>query len=300
MKEVIIAIILIGLFIFAYTSFDVVKWISWVIFAILLIGIFFALFVKKYSEVERAIIFRLGKFDRIAGPGWAVVIPFFEREFQKIDVRTKMVSLFVPQVFTSDDLRLKIDGMVYYRVKDPEKAALKIENYLAGIKTIIISETRNLMATMSMRELFANLERLNDLLEDRIRHATWNWGVDVEMVQIKEIEPPQEIAIAMQQKQISAQLLQAQKFKAEARKIMIEAIGEGGKKLDDRSVMYLYLKALEELGKGSATKIVFPMQFMNAMKTVGGGFGLGTGLDAAGMDVTSAVSAIKSKILEAK
>jgi regulator of protease activity HflC (stomatin/prohibitin superfamily) len=295
MKELAIFIALIIIFGFAYMNFEAVRWTSWLILILFFVAIFFAFFVKKYGEVERAIIFRLGKFNRIAGPGWAVVIPFFEREFQKLDVRTKMVSLFIPQIFTSDDLRLRINGIVYYRIKDPEKAALKIENYLAGLKNMIVSETRNLMAGMSMRELFASLDKLNQLLADKIRHSTWIWGIDVPMVQIKEITPPEEIAVAMQKKEISAQMLQAQKFNAEARRITIEAIGEGAKKLDDAGVMYLYLKALEELGKGSATKIIFPMQFLNAMKTVGTGFGLGTGLD-----MGQAIDAVKSKILEAK
>ena len=295
MRELVIVAILIAIFAFASVSFEAVRWVSWIILILFLISLFFVFFVKKYGEVERAIIFRLGKFNRIAGPGWAVVIPFFEREFQKLDVRTRMISLFIPQIFTSDDLRLRIDGIVYYRIKDPEKAALKIENYLAGLKNMIVSETRNLMASMTMRELFASLDNLNQILADKIRHATWMWGIDVPMVQIKEIRPPEEIAVAMQQKEISAQMLQAQKFNAEARKITLEAIGEGAKQLDDAGVMYLYLKALEELGKGSATKIIFPMQFMNAMKTVGSGFGLGTGLY-----MGQAIDAVKNKILEAK
>jgi hypothetical protein len=89
-------------------------------------------------------------------------------------------------------------------------------------------------------------------------------------------------------------MLQAQKFKAEAQKVVIEAIGAAGKSLDDRSIMYLYLKALEEISKGSATKIMFPMEFMNVMK---GGFGLGAGLDAAGIDISQAIDAVKKKIV---
>jgi hypothetical protein len=113
------------------------------------------------------------------------------------------------------------------------------------------------------------------------------------MVQIRSIMPPEEIAVAMQQKEISSQQLQAQKFKAEARKVLIEAIGDAGKKLDDRSVMYLYIKALEKLSQGSATKIIFPMQFMDIMKQ---GFGLGTGLGAAGLNMGEVVDAVTKKI----
>jgi regulator of protease activity HflC (stomatin/prohibitin superfamily) len=281
-------------FYFGFTNFAAIRVATYIGVLLVAVGLFIKVFVKKYDEFERAIIFRLGQFNRIAGPGWAIVVPFFEKEFSKVDVRTRMLDLYIPQAFTSDDLRLKIDGVVYYRIVDPNKAILKIENYMTGLTNIIVSETRNLIAGLSMRNLFGGLDQLNDLLADKIRHATWKWGIDVPMVQLRGITPPDEIAVAMQQKEISAQMLQAQRFKAEAQKVVIEAIGEAGKKLDDRSLMYLYLKALEEVSKGSATKILFPMQFMDVMK---GGFGLGSGLSGAGIDVNEAVEAVKKKIL---
>lgn len=291
--EIIIAIGLIIAFYFGYTNFAEVRWFTYVAVLIIAFGLFIKFFVKKYDENERAIIFRVGHFSRIAGPGWAIVLPFFEKEFSRVDVRTKMLDLYVPQAFTSDDLRLKVDGVVYYRIMDPNKAVLKIDNYMTGLTNMIVSETRNAIAAMSMRDLFGKLDDLNNVLADRIRHATWTWGIDIPMVQIRSVMPPDEIAVAMQQKEISANMLQAQKFKAEAQKAVIEAIGDAGRKLDDRSVMYLYIKALEEVSKGSATKIVFPMQFMDVMK---GGFGLGSGLDAAGINASDAIAAIKKNI----
>lgn len=284
---------LIAGFYLAFTRFKLFRFGTYVLAGLVLIFLFFKFFVKKYNEYERAIIFRMGKFNRIAGPGWAIVIPFFEKEYAKVDVRTKMIDLYIPVAFTSDDLRLKIDGVVYYKIIDPNKAILKIDNYLNGLTNLLISETRNLISSLTMREMFGNLDKLNDMLADRIRHATLRWGIDIPMVQIRSIMPPEEIALAMQKKEIAAQLLQAQKFKAEARKIAIEALGEAAKKLDDRAIMYLYIKALEDISKGSSTKVVFPAQFMNVMKR---GFGLGAGISAAGIDVNQAVEAIKNKI----
>jgi len=275
---------------------EVARVILYIILALIGIYIIFKLFVKQYNEFERAIIFRFGKFHRIAGPGWSIVIPFIEKEYKKLDVRTKTTELLVPLAFTKDDLRVKLVGMVYYTITDARKAVLNIENFLTALRNIIVSETRNLIASMSMRELFANMGRLNEMLAERIRHATWKWGINVPFVQVSGITPPVEIAEAMQRKEIAAQMLQAQKFRAEARKIAIEAIGEAAKKLDDRAVMYLYLKALEEIGKGSATKIIFPMQFIDVLKGMEKDIGKGI----AGLNVSSMINAIKDKILEAK
>ncbi len=291
--ELIIIIALIVGFIFAFSRYPMFRFVSIIAALLVLTGITFKFLIKKYNENERAIIFRYGKFHRIAGPGWAVVFPFFEKEFAKVDVRTKMMPLNVPVAFTQDDLRLKLDGIIYYRIVNPDKAILKIDNYLSGLTNLISSQTRNLLASMSMREVFGSLSKLNDMLANSIRHETWKWGIDVPMVQLRGVSPPEEIAVAMQEKEIAAQSMQAQKFTAEAKRVVMEAIGKGAESLDDKAIMYLYLKALEQMSQGSGTKVVFPAQFMDVMK---GGFGLGTGLESAGMDVNEAVSAIRNQI----
>jgi len=289
---VIITAIIVG-FLLAYLNFPMFRFGTYIVTILVVIGLFFKLFVKKYNQYERAIIFRMGKFNRIAGPGWVIVIPFFEKEFARVDTRTKMIDVFIPMVFTKDDLRLKLDGIVYYKIVDPNKAILKIDNYMTGLKNLITSQMRNLISSMTMRDVFGKLSELNDMLADSIRHATWKWGIDVPMVQLKGVTPPEEIAVAMQQKEIASQFMQAQRFRAEARKVAIEALGDAAKKLDDRALSYLYIKALEEISKGSGTKLVFPAQFMDVMKK---GFGMGTGFGAAGINVDEAVKAIKNKI----
>ena len=270
--------------------------LTYLIGGLIVIALFFKFFVKKYEETERAIIFRMGKFNRVAGPGWSIVIPFFEKEFAKIDVRTHTMNMVVPVAFTSDDLRLKLSGVYYYKIIDPEKAILKVKSSQRGLNNLVLSETRNTIASMTMREVFANLGKLNDLLKDAIRHKTMKWGIDVDMVQVSGITPPEEIAEAMQAKEIEAQQLQAQRFRAEARKVGIEAIGEAAKKLDDFSIMYLYLEALKELGKGQATKLIFPMQFMSILDGMKGDVGKAL----AGLNITGMVNAFKGKILESQ
>lgn len=271
-----------------------------IIFLVLIFSLFFITFVKKYSQFERGIIFRLGKFNRIAGPGWAIVVPFFEQEYKKVDVRVKMMDISSQDIFTADDLKLSLDGTIYYQVVDPEKATLQIDNYGQGLSNLVQSAIRNAIASLSMRQVFGNLDRLNDILADAIRHMTWKWGIDVPSVQIRSVSPSNEVIKAMQQPEIAANLLQAQRFKAEAQKIVIEAIGEGGKSLDDKSIMYLYLQALKQMGESSSSKIVLPMQFMqNAGNMFGGIAGLSaTALASLGgqENVQNVIDKIKEKI----
>ncbi|MCL5976075.1 MAG: SPFH domain-containing protein [Candidatus Parvarchaeota archaeon] len=262
--------------------------------------IFFITFVKKYSQFERGIIFRLGKFNRIAGPGWAIVVPFFEEEYKKVDVRVKMVDITSSDIFTADDLKISLEGTIYYQIIDPEKATLQIDNYGQGLSNLVQSAIRNAIASLTMRQVFGSLDRLNDILADAIRHMTWKWGIDVPSVQLRSVSPSNEVIQAMQQPEIAANLLQAQRFKAEAQKIVMEAIGEGSKSLDDRSIMYLYLQALKQIGESSSSKIVLPMQFMqNAGSMLGGMAGLSTtALASLGgqENIQNVINKIKEKI----
>jgi len=295
LKELLTIGLIIGIIFLLMTSL-VFQVIILIITIAISLWVFIYFFIKRYDETERAIIFRLGKFNRIAGPGWSIVIPFFEKEFAKVDVRTRMMNIHVPVAFTKDDLRIELAGIFFYKVTNPEKAILSVQSYITSIQNVIVSETRNAIASMNMRELFAKMDNLNNILKDQVRHATWKWGVDINMVQVKGITPPTEIAIAMQQKEIAAQQLQAQRFKAEAKKVAIEAIGEAAEKLDDFSIMYLYLEALKELGKGQSTKMIFPMQFMNILD----GMKKDAGTAMAGLNVSNMIGAMKDKILESK
>jgi regulator of protease activity HflC (stomatin/prohibitin superfamily) len=300
MADTAVVVILFIVLVLYFTSPVVQSFINYsilIIIGLACVYLFFRWFVKKYDEYERGIIFRMGKMSRVAGPGWSIVIPFFEKEFKRIDVRTHMVNLNIPTVFTADDLRLHVDGMAYYKVTNPSKAVLEIDNYLEGLSNLMVSETRNVIAKLSMRDLFSGLDNLNQLVIDAIRHQTWKWGINITTLQIKSIQPPVEIAVAMQQKEIEAQQLQAQRFRAEAKRVMIEAIGEAAEKLNDKAVMYLYIKALEEMGKGQATKVIFPMQFFDVLQGMGGDVKAAmAGAGLANVSIDELVGTIKNKI----
>ncbi len=290
-----IAVVIIGLY-YLFQFFPVFRYILYGILGLFGFLIFFRYFIRKYDEYERGIIFRMGRYSRVAGPGWSVVLPFIEKEFAKIDVRVKMMALNVPSAFTNDDLEIGLSGFVYYKVEDPTKAMLQIENYQLGIINMVNSEVRNIIGTLKMRELFANLEKLNDLLTDVIRHETWKWGVNISMVQIQGVRPSQEIVNAMKEKTIAKEMMQAQVFNAEAKKVLIEAIGKAGESLNQNAIAYIYIKALEQIGQGQATKILFPAEFFNVIENVGKSIGGNIG----GVNINEAINAVKNKILESK
>ncbi|PIU61179.1 hypothetical protein COS83_04750 [archaeon CG07_land_8_20_14_0_80_38_8] len=292
-EVLIVLILLIGI---AWVFYNY-SWTFYMFITGLALIIIYVFFIKKYDEFERGIIFRMGKFNRVVGPGWVFVIPFFEKEYSRIDARTRMLDLTIDEAFTADDLRLEIEGLFYYKITDPEKALLQIDNYEKGVNNMITSETRNTIGSLTMRDVFANISKLNDILVERIRHNSWKWGVDVSMVQLRSVAPPIEIAEAMESKEIAAQQLQAQRFKAEAEKVTMDALGRGAKDLDNKAMMYLYIQALKELGKGEGSKILFPAQFMKIVNNIGGDLEKSS---LKGLDTAALIEQVKQKILENK
>jgi regulator of protease activity HflC (stomatin/prohibitin superfamily) len=298
-----IGVVLLVILFFLGITYQLAFYLFIILMIVIVVSLFLAASLKKYNQFERAIIFRFGKFNRIGGPGWTIVLPFIEEVYQVVDVRTKMKEFDVT-AFTNDDIRLRLEGTMYYTIADPRKAVLNVENYEEGLYDLIQSGVRNSIHAMTMREIFGKLDDLNDLILDETQELADKWGIAINSIQIKSVSPPEEVIQAMQRPEIAANLLQAERFRADARKIVLEAIGEGAKALDDKAVMYLYLQALKQIGESSSSKIVLPMQFFGGGGEGGSAENALLGLSAAAMaslggpqNVQNAIESIKQKIL---
>jgi len=226
---------------------------------ILIIARYFLIFTKDY---ERAVIFRFGKFNRIVGPGWALKIPIIEEVYQIVDVRVQKLLLENLEAFTKNDVLLKLNLIAFFRIEDVYKAVLKVRDYLSSLKTRIFGEIRNSIGRMLIWEVFMNIDKLNEILSEDLNKIALEWGIKVERVEILSVEPPVELIEAFYRPVAKKYELMATKYLAEAKKIVIEAIGRAAKELDDKGIAILYFKALEKIAEGKATKIIFPLAFV--------------------------------------
>ena len=285
--EIVLLFVTVMVFAFLYYISTAFRMAVYSFLALVLLIIVSKAFIKKYDENERGIIFRMGRYHSIGGPGWCVMLPFIEKEFARIDVRTRMLSLVVNDAFTKDDLKLGLTGYIYYKIIDPTKAVMQIEDYTFGMKNMINSEIRNSINSLYMREVFGKLDSLNNVLYEKIRHKVWQWGIEVSMLQIQNIIPPGEIISAMAEKSVSKELMQANVFNAEARKTAVKALGSAAEALDDKTVSYLYIKALEKINESSTAKIVLPEKVS------------GQKIDISGMNLSDVIDAVSRKIIKA-
>lgn len=163
------------------------------IFFVLFIGIFICLTsIKQIDQYERGIKFTKGKFDSIMEPGWNFVMPIFQ-SYKKVDIRTKAVDVPSQEAITRDNVSIKINAVIYYKIFDASKAVLEVENYYYAVGQLAQTTMRNVVGSVSLDELLVDREKISQNICQVIDELTDPWGVKVENVELKDISLPEEM-----------------------------------------------------------------------------------------------------------
>lgn len=160
-----------------------------------IIGILVILFlssIKQINEYERGIKFRFGKFSKIMNPGWNIVLPIIN-SYKKIDIRTKAVDVPEQEAITKDNVSIKINAVIYYKIFDASKAILAVENFYYAVSQLAQTTMRNAVGSVSLDELLGEREKISNEICSIIDKATDPWGIEVENVELKDISLPEEM-----------------------------------------------------------------------------------------------------------
>jgi regulator of protease activity HflC (stomatin/prohibitin superfamily) len=154
--------------------------------------------VRIVPQARAGIVERLGRYNRTLDPGLTVVVPFVDRVLPLIDLREQVVS-FPPQpVITQDNLVVSIDTVIYYQVTDPKAATYEIANYIQGIEQLTVTTLRNVIGGMDLERTLTSREEINNALRGVLDEATGKWGIRVNRVELKAIDPPASIQDSME------------------------------------------------------------------------------------------------------
>src|SRR5919205_2207553 len=160
--------------------------------------------IRIIPQARAGIVERLGRYSRTLTPGLAIVIPFVDRLRPLLDLREQVVS-FAPQpVITEDNLVVSIDTVLYFQVTDPKAATYEIANYISGIEQLTVTTLRNVVGSMTLEDALTSRDNVNNQLRGVLDEATGKWGIRVNRVELKAIEPPGTIQEAME-KQMRAE-----------------------------------------------------------------------------------------------
>ena len=148
--------------------------------------------IRQVQEYERGILFQLGKYKKILNPGWNIVLPIIQ-SYQKVDIRTKAVDVPEQDAITKDNVSIRINAVIYYKVFDASKAILAVEKYQYAVGQLAQTTMRNAVGAVSLDELLSERDKISTEICNVIDKATDPWGIKVENVELKDVKLPEEM-----------------------------------------------------------------------------------------------------------
>lgn len=186
------------------------------IIIIVVIGIILLTSIKQINEYERGILFSRGKFSKILKPGWNIVLPIVH-SLKKVDIRTKAVDVPEQETITKDNVSIRINAVIYYKVFDAGKAICEVENFYYAVSQLTQTTMRNIVGSVTLDELLCEREKISNEICNVIDKATDPWGIKVENIELKDVSLPEEM------KRVIAKAAEAER---EKNAVITKAAGE--------------------------------------------------------------------------
>jgi regulator of protease activity HflC (stomatin/prohibitin superfamily) len=216
--------------------------------------------VKILNEWERGVVLRLGRNVGVRGPGLIILIPFLEK-LVRIDTRTVTMDVPSQDVITQDNISLKVNAVIYFRVVDPEGAVTRVVDYYFATSQLAQTTLRSVLGQYTMDELLAQRDKINHSLQEILDKATVAWGIKISTVEVKNIDLPKEMQSAMARQAEAERERRAKVIGAEGEFQRAQKLREAADvlALSPGAMQLAYLQALNEIsGEGTKT-IVFPL-----------------------------------------
>ena len=254
--------------------------------------------IKVVREYQRLVVFRLGKAIGQRGPGLVFLIPIVDKAVW-VDLREFFLEIPSQTCITKDNAPINIDFLIYFKVFDPEKSVIQVADFAGAARGIATTTLRAVVGDISLDDVLAKREQINQVLRAKLDEVTERWGVKVTTVEIREILPPREVQEAMT-KQMSAERSrralvteadgrreaaikvaegekqaailkaegdrQAAILRAEGFSLALDKIYSVARNVDSKTMTLQYLEALKALGEGASTKFIFPMEFTRLLQ----------------------------------
>lgn len=216
--------------------------------------------IKQIDEYERGVLFSFGKYKKTLTPGWKIVLPIIQ-SYKKIDIRTKVVDVPEQDAITRDNVSIRINAVVYYKIFDASMAILEVENFYYAVSQLAQTTMRNAVGEVSLDELLSEREKISQKICEIIDKATDPWGIKVENVELKDVSLPEEM------KRVIARVAEAER---EKQAVITKSVGEieasnnlaiAANKLKENPVA-VHLRTLEtinDLSSDQSNTIIFAL-----------------------------------------
>jgi len=228
------------------------------IIALLVVG-FFALAIRIMREYERAVMFTLGRFTGVKGPGFMILIPFIQ-QMVRVDLRTFVEDVPTQDVISRDNVSVKVNAVIYFRVVDPDKAINRVENFAAATSQLAQTTLRSVLGKHELDEMLAERDKLNKDIQGILDEQTDEWGIKVANVEIKHVDLDESMIRAIAKQAEAERVRRARIINAEGEQQAAEKLVQAAHALSGQTgaMQLRYLGTLQEIANDRTSTIVFP------------------------------------------
>ncbi len=230
------------------------------IFLIILLILFLSAAIKVLKEYERGVIFRLGRVINTKGPGLIIIIPVIDK---LVKVSLRLVAMDVPSqdVITGDNVSVKVNAVIYFRVMNPNNAIIEVENYLFATSQLAQTTLRSVCGQVELDELLAERDKINTRLQEILDKHTDPWGIKVSNVEVKHIDLPQEMQRAMAKQAEAERERRAKVINAEGEFQAAGKLAQAAETIQDfpYALQLRYLQTLKEVSAENNSTTLFPI-----------------------------------------
>jgi regulator of protease activity HflC (stomatin/prohibitin superfamily) len=230
------------------------------IIVVLLILFFLTNAIKILREYERGVVFRLGRLVDAKGPGLILLVPVIDK-MVTVSLRTVVLDVPPQDIITKDNVSIKVNAVVYFRVMDPRKAVVAVENFLAATSQISQTTLRSVLGQSELDDLLSQRDKINHVLQEIIDGQTEPWGVKVSNVEVKQIDLPQEMQRAMAKQAEAERERRSKVISAEGEYQASQRLSDAAKVLSEQpsALTLRYLQTLKEIAGDKNSTTIFPV-----------------------------------------
>lgn len=235
---------------------------------VLVVIAFFASAIRILREYQRGVVFTLGRFWKVKGPGLIIIIPVIQ-QMVRVDLRTVVMDVPTQDVISHDNVSVKVNAVVYFRVVDPEKAIIQVEDFYMATSQLAQTTLRSVLGQHELDEMLAERDRLNADIQSILDRQTDAWGIKVINVEIKHVDLDESMIRAIAKQAEAERVRRAKVIHAEGEMQASEKLLEAAKTLSQQSqaLQLRYLQTLTEIANERSNTIVFPvpMDFLQTL-----------------------------------
>jgi len=238
-------------------NIDLLYFLSPIVIALVLL---LANTIKILREYERGVIFTLGRFDKVKGPGLIIVIPFIQ-QMVRVDLRVIVMDVPTQDVISFDNVSVKVNAVVYYRVVDPEKATINVERFMDATNQLAQTTLRSVLGKHELDEMLAERDKLNEDIQEILDRQTDAWGVKVNNVEIKHVDLDESMIRSIAKQAEAERSRRAKVIHAEGEQQASQKLVEAAEKLAEspNAIQLRYLQTLGDIAGEQNSTIVFPV-----------------------------------------